>query len=81
MRVFLSALVFIGLIFTAQAEEYTVPSWPDGIKQLPCSVFHKNPDGSWTMTATVHAGFLTLSNVTFRGGGEAKMIEAKCGSI
>jgi len=81
MRVFLSAFVFIGMIFTVHAEEYTIPSWPNGIKQLPCSVFHKNSDGSWTMVATVHAGFMTLSNVTFRGGGEAKMIEEKCGAI
>jgi hypothetical protein len=81
MRVFLATFVLFGIVFAAHAEEYTVPSWPKGINQLPRSAFHKNPDGSWTMTATVHAGQITLSNVTFPGGAEVKMIEAKCGSI
>jgi hypothetical protein len=81
MRVLLPTFALIGMIVTTHAEEYTVPSWPNGMNQLPCSAFRKNPDGSWTVIATVHAGHLTLSNTTFRGGGEVKMIEAKCGSI
>jgi hypothetical protein len=81
MRVLLATFLLSCTVFAAHAEEYTVTSWPNGIKQLPCSAFRKNPDGSWTVTATVHVGSVTLSNVTFRGGGEAKMIEEKCRSI
>jgi hypothetical protein len=81
MRVFLAAFVLIGMSMVTHAEEYSISSWPNGIKELPCSAFHKNPDGSWTLTATVHAGHITLSNVTFRGGAEAKIIDEKCRSI
>jgi hypothetical protein len=82
VHVLLTTFVLTGIIFAADTEEYTIPSWPNGINQLPCSAFRKNPDGSWTVIATVHAGPMTLSNVTFRGGGgEVKMIEAKCGAI
>jgi hypothetical protein len=82
VRVLLATFVLIALIFAGHAEEFTIPSWPNGLNQLPCSAFRKNPDGSWTVIATVHAGHVILSNVTFRGGtGEVKMIEAKCGSI
>jgi hypothetical protein len=79
-RVFVATFFLTGMIFAAHAEEYTIPSWPNGINQLPCSAFRKNPDGSWTVVATVHAGDIAMSNVTFRGGGEVKIIEAKCGS-
>jgi hypothetical protein len=66
MRVFAATFLLIGMIFAAQAEEYTIPSWPNGISQLPCSAFRKNPDGSWTVVATIHAGNITMSKRYFQ---------------
>jgi hypothetical protein len=57
---------------------YTVSSWPDGIKDLPCSAFRKNGPDSWTLIANVYTGGTIMSNATFRKGEELKMIEEKC---
>jgi len=85
MRAFLTILaVGVSAIVgasTAYAKEYTVSAWPQGINELPCSVFRKNPNGSWTMMPMVHViGGYSMMYTTFGGPPERDMIEKKCGS-
>jgi hypothetical protein len=68
--------------FPAVAQQvYHISGWPQGINDLPCSAFRKNPNGSWTLVATVvMPGNVSLSDITVSGGREVERIEAKCGS-
>lgn len=85
MRVFLTILaasvtVIIGAS-AVYAQQYTVSAWPQGINELPCSAFRKNPNGSWTMMPVVHVvGSYSMMYTTFGGPPERDMIEKKCGS-
>jgi hypothetical protein len=49
----------------AQQPIYTVSEWPQGISELPYVAFRQNAPDSWTLIATVKAGGVTMSNVTF----------------
>ena len=64
----------------AQQPTYTVSEWPQGISELPCAAFQQSAPDSWTLIATVKAGGITMSNVTFTHTQESKMIETKCGN-
>jgi hypothetical protein len=80
LKVVVAALLVFSSLSIAHAEEYKVSGWPQAINELPCSAFRKNADGGWTLTATIKFGGVTMSDDTFKGGSEARMIEAKCGS-
>jgi hypothetical protein len=61
----------------AQQPIYTVSEWPEGIRELPCAAFRQDAPDSWTLVATVKAGGLTMSNVTFNHTQASRMIEIK----
>jgi len=72
---------FVAVAAESDAQnEYTLKAG-ERLSSLPCSAFKRNSDGSWTQTGTVtvEPGNITLSGNTFKGSGEAKEIDAKCG--
>jgi hypothetical protein len=62
---------------------YLVHSWPGDLAQIPCDVWTRNGDGSWTQTGTitVEAATMVIKNYTFPSGTDiAQNISKKCGA-
>jgi hypothetical protein len=80
-RLAIAVMATLALALPAMAEEtYNVSAWPQGIKEVPCTAWKHNPDGSWTLQGTIRAGGITMTGVRFAGTGEAKTLDRKCGN-
>ena len=65
--------------FAARAETtYSITSYPDGLADLPCDAFKKNPDGSWTQVAILVAGGALIVGLHLKDTKEPRIIESKC---
>lgn len=85
MRFFkiLFAVISIPLVTAAAAAgpTYTINDG-EKLSSVPCDAWKRNADGSWTQVAaiTMKPSGTTMSGNTFKGGGEQKELDAKCGA-
>jgi hypothetical protein len=77
LLVIVSSLV---ISYGANAETYTISSYPAGLAEVPCDAFKRNPDGSWTQVAMLTAGgALIPAGNNFKNTAESRIIEKNCG--
>ncbi|MBN9083268.1 MAG: hypothetical protein BGP04_03590 [Rhizobiales bacterium 62-17] len=77
-----AASVLVMAPVSQAATEFSVLSWPDGLKYVPCAAFHKLPDGTWEQAAAIHvsgANAKTLSGNRYKNTSQSRMLEARCG--
>jgi hypothetical protein len=74
-----SIAILVGTL-SANATTYTINSWPEDLEKVPCDAWTHNQDGSWTQSATIMVGTNTMSGNTFKGTGETRLLDAKCGA-
>ena len=73
------AAAWLAICVAARAEAtYTITSYPDGLADLPCDAFKKNPDGSWTQAAIIVAGGALIVGLHLKDTKETRIIESKC---
>lgn len=66
------------------AAEFSVLSWPDGLKYVPCAAFNKLSDGTWEQAAPIHIGGANARELTgtrFKNTSQSRVLEARCGEV
>jgi hypothetical protein len=81
LKMCIVSLLMLAPVSLANAKTYTLSSWPDGIKDLPCSIMRKQSNGSWTISGTIKSPGVIVTDPTLDAvATEGRMIEAKCGN-
>lgn len=66
------------------ATEFSVLSWPDGLKYVPCAAFNKLADGTWEQAATIHVGGANARELTgtrYKNTSQSRILETRCGAV
>ena len=78
MRIYIAALLFIGLLSSASAATYTIQKWPEDLSKVPCDAWKRNSDGTWVEVGTIIVGGNSTSGMSFKDTDESKLLDAKC---
>lgn len=83
-------LIFLAILLSSAATasaQLVMGSWPDDIGALPCDVWAKNSDGSWTLIKPVEMASLDpnrprikIIGITIQKSAEAATIDQSCGA-
>jgi hypothetical protein len=84
MRTIVISIIVICLISAApqiaRAATYTLQQYPEGLANVPCSAFKKNPNGTWKeVAAFVFHGQRFSGNTYKPGSPEFRMVDPRCG--
>jgi hypothetical protein len=74
----IAATLLAGSFAARAGTTYSITSYPDGLADLPCDAFKKNPDGSWTQVAILIAGGALIVGLNFKDTNETRIIESHC---
>lgn len=86
MRIIVISLIAISLIGVAPQiarakQTYTLQEYPEGLANVPCSAFKRNPSGTWTeVAAFVFHGQRFTGNTYKPGSPEFRMVDPRCGA-
>ena len=84
----LTAIAFVAAISSvaaitsvrADAQVWTVQSWPGDIDLIPCSAWTRSGDGSWVLTGgSIKLGSETMENIGVKGDAAAHKLDRECG--
>jgi hypothetical protein len=85
MRTIVISAIAISLIGAAPqiaraAQVYNLQQYPEGLANVPCSAFKKNPNGTWKEVASfVFRGQKFSGNTYKPGSPEFRMVDPRCG--
>jgi len=74
----IAALCLIGT--AAQAAEYILEKLPDDLAKLPCDAFERTEDGGWRVPGTIILPDNRITDLEFKGGRRALIVESHCGT-
>jgi hypothetical protein len=80
---FVAAITSIAAITSvrADAQVWTMQSWPGDIDLIPCSAWSKTGDGGWVLTGgSIKLGSETMSNIGVKGDAAAHHLDRECGA-